>query len=212
LPFIAVIIPAKNEQDYIEDCIRSLQNQTLKPYEIIIVNYSTDSTEIIARTLGALVFNVDRPGIAYARNFGAKVTLASVYVFMDADAEAPSWLFQKAYEYLKKGYYLVHVAILPKEKEKPTHVEKRHFDFSNALRVIWHTTGIFMMVRAKEFWEVGGFPDMPIGEDWEFGRKFMLKFGRGKIKYAPELFVYHSLRRIRKYGLLAPHPELLGRG
>ena len=42
---ISVVIPVKNEEDKIVQCIEAILNQTLKPYEIILVDgYSTDST------------------------------------------------------------------------------------------------------------------------------------------------------------------------
>ncbi|MFM8456811.1 MAG: glycosyltransferase [Ignavibacteria bacterium] len=51
LPFVSVLIPARNEEDIIEDCIRSLCNQSYSNYEIIVLNdHSTDRTgEILER-------------------------------------------------------------------------------------------------------------------------------------------------------------------
>ena len=42
---ISVIIPIYNTQDYIEKCIKSVLNQTLKEIEVILINDgSTDSS------------------------------------------------------------------------------------------------------------------------------------------------------------------------
>lgn len=51
IPFVSVLIPARNEEDIIEDCIRSLCNQSYSNYEIIVLNdHSTDRTgEILER-------------------------------------------------------------------------------------------------------------------------------------------------------------------
>ena len=51
IPFVSVLIPARNEEDIIELCIRSLCNQTYSNYEVIVLNdHSTDRTgEILAR-------------------------------------------------------------------------------------------------------------------------------------------------------------------
>ena len=47
-PKISVIIPAYNAQKYIRESINSILNQTLKPFEIIVVNDgSTDETRNI---------------------------------------------------------------------------------------------------------------------------------------------------------------------
>ena len=42
---ISVIIPVKNEEDKIERCLEAVFNQTIKPYEVIMVDgHSTDGT------------------------------------------------------------------------------------------------------------------------------------------------------------------------
>ena len=53
---LTVIIPAYNEVDSIIDTVRSIQNQTLAPDDIIVVDDgSTDSTGEAARTCGVTV-------------------------------------------------------------------------------------------------------------------------------------------------------------
>ena len=47
-PLISVIVPVYNGQDYLENCIISIENQTYDNLEIIIINDgSTDRTEAI---------------------------------------------------------------------------------------------------------------------------------------------------------------------
>ena len=47
---VSVIVPVYNVENYIEKCLNSLVNQTLKDIEIIIVNDgSTDSSELIIK-------------------------------------------------------------------------------------------------------------------------------------------------------------------
>lgn len=54
MPFVSVLIPARNEEDIIEDCIRSLCNQSYSNYEIIVLNdHSTDRTGEILERLSA---------------------------------------------------------------------------------------------------------------------------------------------------------------
>lgn len=50
-PFVSVLIPARNEEDIIEQCIRSICNQNYSNYEVIVLNdHSTDHTgEILER-------------------------------------------------------------------------------------------------------------------------------------------------------------------
>ena len=45
-PKISVIIPVKNEEEKIERCLNTIFNQTIKPFEVIVVDgHSTDRTE-----------------------------------------------------------------------------------------------------------------------------------------------------------------------
>lgn len=77
---ISVVIPARNEEDVIERSVRSLLNQTVKPYEIIVVNDgSTDATREIVEKLGkeegrVKLINFDRGhSAAFARNRGRRL-------------------------------------------------------------------------------------------------------------------------------------------
>lgn len=42
---ISIIIPVKNEENKIERCLEAVFNQTIKPFEVIVVDgHSTDKT------------------------------------------------------------------------------------------------------------------------------------------------------------------------
>lgn len=48
-PAVSVIIPMYNTEKYIEECLTSLLNQTLKNFEIIVVDdFSTDNSLAVA--------------------------------------------------------------------------------------------------------------------------------------------------------------------
>src|SRR3989344_830900 len=80
------IIPTRNEGDYLEGCLKSIKKQTIKDYEIIIVDsYSKDNTVATARKYGAKVLFEKRRGPAVARNTGAKKTKGEILIFPDAD-------------------------------------------------------------------------------------------------------------------------------
>ncbi|MFQ5439834.1 MAG: glycosyltransferase family 2 protein [Nitrosopumilaceae archaeon] len=59
-----MLIPARNEEKIISDCINALSNQILKPKKIIIVNDgSKDKTSEIASSLGCVVIDLLDDGI-----------------------------------------------------------------------------------------------------------------------------------------------------
>ncbi|MBI3282626.1 glycosyltransferase family 2 protein [Candidatus Curtissbacteria bacterium] len=82
----SVIIPAYNEEASIGDCLTSLQGQSLKSDEIIVVDDgSTDKTVNIIEKLSVKLFKQNHLGPGSARNLGAKEAKGDILVFVDAD-------------------------------------------------------------------------------------------------------------------------------
>lgn len=90
-PLISVIIPVCNGQDYLDNCIRSIESQTYGNLEVIIVNNgSTDETAAICEGLQSKYDNVhvltlDGEGVSVARNRGIEAAKGSFITFVDAD-------------------------------------------------------------------------------------------------------------------------------
>jgi chlorobactene glucosyltransferase len=95
-PLVSVLIPARNEEELIERCVRSLQNQIYQNYEILILNdNSTDRTEEILSRLASedqriRVFNgkplpSDWFGKPYALHQLAEHAKGELLVLTDAD-------------------------------------------------------------------------------------------------------------------------------
>lgn len=86
-PLVSVIIPTYNEQYDIAACVESLQKQTYKPIEIIVVDDgSTDRPEKILKSMRGIHFvRQDHRGPGAARNKGAKRAKGPILVFVDAD-------------------------------------------------------------------------------------------------------------------------------
>ncbi len=89
-PFVSIIIPAYNEQLYIENCIEHLQNQTYKNKEIIVVdNNSTDNTVALAKKKKVRVVTETMQGITPARQKGFHEARGEIILRTDADAKPP---------------------------------------------------------------------------------------------------------------------------
>lgn len=83
---LSIIIPAYNEESSIENCIKSLEKQTYKNREIIVIDDgSTDKTLEILSKLKVLILNQIHQGPGVARNLGAKRAKGEILVFVDAD-------------------------------------------------------------------------------------------------------------------------------
>lgn len=88
---ITAAVPCYNAETFIDSCIESLQNQTLKPAEIIVVNDgSTDSSEEKLKKHSSikLIKHDMNLGLAAARNTAIEHSSGDVIVFIDADASA----------------------------------------------------------------------------------------------------------------------------
>lgn len=96
---LSVVIPALDEELHIGNCLESLQNQTRRADEIIIVdNGSLDATVEIARSLNAQVLSLPRPDLRHGdiglvRQKGVEASMGDVIVSTDADCMYPvDWL------------------------------------------------------------------------------------------------------------------------
>lgn len=89
---ISVIIPAYNVKEHISGCLSSLERQTHKNLEVIVINDgSTDQTEDVIQTyrkesrLDIRYFSQANHGQAYARNFGTKQASGEYIAYIDSD-------------------------------------------------------------------------------------------------------------------------------
>jgi glycosyltransferase involved in cell wall biosynthesis len=88
---ISVVVPIYNVELYLKKCIQSIQYQTYKNLEIILIDDgSTDGSGIICNKIAAKdkrvhVIHVSNGGVSFARNIGIKNALGKYIAFIDAD-------------------------------------------------------------------------------------------------------------------------------
>lgn len=102
---VSIIVPVYNMENYLEECLESLVNQTLKNYEIIIVNDgSTDnSMEIIDDYIyryadKVRAFTIENSGLGEARNYGITKANGQYLGFVDSDDFVAADMFEKMYQ------------------------------------------------------------------------------------------------------------------
>lgn len=107
-PKISVVIPVYNTQDYLEECLKSVEKQTLKNIEIICVNDgSTDSSaEILEdhknKDKRIKIITQENAGLAQARNAGMEVAQGEYIAFLDSDDFMLPYAYQFLYDSAKK--------------------------------------------------------------------------------------------------------------
>lgn len=82
----SIIIPAYNSEGYIHKALESIEAQTFKDYEVIVVCDSCrDATARVARSYGAITYNVEFGHEGWTRNTGMDVATGDWLLFMDDD-------------------------------------------------------------------------------------------------------------------------------
>jgi glycosyltransferase involved in cell wall biosynthesis len=85
-PLISVVINCYNHGRFLGEAITSVENQTYRNYEIIVVDDgSTDSTAEVSARYGVRYHYQENAGISIARNVGTKLAKGDYILFLDAD-------------------------------------------------------------------------------------------------------------------------------
>ncbi len=95
-PFVSVIVPVRNEERFIADCLTNLLNQDYPQDRlklIVVDNNSTDRSRTIIRQFPVQYVFEKRKGVSKARNTGARVARGDLLAFVDGDCVAPrDWI------------------------------------------------------------------------------------------------------------------------
>jgi glycosyltransferase involved in cell wall biosynthesis len=98
---ISAVIITLNEEQYIEQCIRSVQK--VADEVILVDSYSTDKTVSIARQLGAKVLQIQWKGYAETKNWGNTQAAYNTILSIDADEILSEELINSIVEAKKSG-------------------------------------------------------------------------------------------------------------
>lgn len=183
-PKISVIIPAYNEEKYIEACIRSVLNADYpkKKLEVIIVDDgSTDRTYWIAKSIKdkrLKVYRKENSGKAASLNFGLAKASGEIIATLDADSYIEKDSIMKMLPHFDSDEVAaVTAAVKVKEDGKEgilKTIQKIEYMFVIFTRKLLSyidavpvTPGPLSMFRASIFKEIGGFDEKSILEDQE---------------------------------------------
>lgn len=105
---ISVIVPVYNMEKYLEKCLDSLVNQTLKEIEIIAVNDGSKDKSInilkkySKKYKNIKIYDHDNQGISKTRNFGIEKATGEYIAFIDSDDYVDTRMFEIMYKKAKK--------------------------------------------------------------------------------------------------------------
>jgi len=104
-PSISVIIPTLNEEESIETCLRSVRNQTVYDFELILSDGESDDKTVEAsrRYVDKIIVSSNR-GIGTQQNLGAKFAEGGILVFIHADTIVGERLLEEISGATNDGY------------------------------------------------------------------------------------------------------------
>ncbi len=203
---LSVIIPALNEEQYIERTLIALRKQTLKDFEIIVKDgESKDKTIGIAEKHADNVISKRDISAGDARNQGARCANGNVLVFVDADTELPPYMLERVSNLMKNNRNIVGGSCrkVPSDENILNRLIYEFVNISTFLSFylrIGGAHGNFMYMKKSIFREIGGFnPKIKVAEEQELVRRAM-RFGR--FEFFLDSCVLESPRRIKKWGKL----------
>lgn len=109
MPDITVIIPVYNVEKYLKKCVDSVEKQTYKNFEVILVDDgSTDSSgelcDVLAKENDNIrVIHQENKGLGGARNTGIESCNTEYIMFLDSDDYIHPELLEKCVDVLKKN-------------------------------------------------------------------------------------------------------------
>jgi len=206
--FFSVVIPTYSRPDEVGELLASLNQQTYKSFEVIIIDASPDDSvrrvvERYTSLLSVKYFYHKGLGISESRNLGVANAVGKYLVFFDSDCLIPEGYFSTVYGFLY---------------ENPTDAwggpDKAHEDFtlrqkaiSYAMTSLFTTGGIRgrkthagkyqprtfnMGTRRDVFNALGGFSGLKVSEDIDLSIRL---YERGyTINLIENAFVYHKRR------------------
>ncbi|MGF1488680.1 MAG: TIGR04283 family arsenosugar biosynthesis glycosyltransferase [Prochloraceae cyanobacterium] len=194
---ISIIIPVLNEAAIILDSLQKLAKNKGNVEIVVVDGGSRDKTVELVRSIDVKLIVSPTPGRAKQMNLGAATATGDILLFLHADT------------YLPKDYQIIVTQILSQSKTVAGAFELAIDSQDRRLRLLeqmvnWRSRFFALpygdqaiFLHTKVFQEIGGFPDLPIMEDFELMRRLK---SRGNIAIASQA-VLTSPRRWEKLGI-----------
>jgi glycosyltransferase involved in cell wall biosynthesis len=199
---ITIVIPSKNEENYIAHLLDSLITQEVGFTKIIIADCSTDKTRsVIDLYRPRLNIEVIEGGpVSLAKNRGAQLATTPYILFIDADVRffKPTVIHDAVNALEAENLDLVGLNVKCYDSDIRAAIGFAIFNVINNILKYFSpfAVGAFMLTRRDKFQELGGFPEQfATSEDYFLSRKYSVN----KFRLVNHYFGQDS-RRFRKMG------------
>jgi glycosyltransferase involved in cell wall biosynthesis len=199
---ITIVVPCKNEQDYIHHLLDSLRNQNIGDTRIIIADASTDNTrEVIEANKGYLnVEIIDGGPVSIAKNNGARLVTTPYILFIDSDVRffSNTVVHDTVNELENNNLDLIGLNLKCYDNDFRAKIGFMLFNIINNIMKYWvpFAVGAYMLTRRSKFEELGGFAEkFGTSEDFFLSKMYDVK----KFKLVKH-YLGQDSRRFQKMG------------
>ena len=199
---ITIVVPCKNEENYIHHLLDSLRAQDIGDTRIIIADCSTDNTRQVIKDNSFLlnVEIIEGGPVSIAKNNGARLVTTPYILFIDADVRFfKDTVIRDAVNLIQsKNLDLIGLNIKCYDKDLRAKIGFTAFNLINHVLkyVSPFAVGAFMLTRRDRFEQYGGFPEkFSTSEDYFLSRMYSPK----KFRIVKHHFGQDS-RRFKKMG------------
>ena len=204
----SIIVPVYNRPDEVDELLESLSNQTLKEFEVIIVEDGSIKTckDVCDKYADILVLHYyakENSGPGQSRNYGAERAQGEWLIILDSDVVLPEGYLQAVDDALRKnpteafgGPDAAHPSFTP--VQKAISYSMTSFFTTGGIRGgkakldKFYPRSFNMGIRRDVYLQLGGFSKMRFGEDIDFSYRIV------EAGYRPQLFpdawVWHKRR------------------
>ena len=203
----SIIVPVFNRPDEVDELLESLSNQTLKDFEVIIVEDGSVKTckDVCDKYAGILVLHYyakENSGPGQSRNYGAERAQGEWLIILDSDVVLPpdyltavdSSLFTDPVCF--GGPDAAHPSFTP--VQKAISYSMTSFFTTGGIRGgkakldKFYPRSFNMGIRRDVYLQLGGFSKMRFGEDIDFSYRIVEAGHQPKL--FPEAWVWHKRR------------------
>lgn len=196
-PLVSVIMPAYNQEDFIQSSIESVLSQTYSNWELVVINDgSTDRTKEVVESFSdqrIILINQENQGVSKTRNNGLAASKGELIAFLDAD---DLWLPKKLekqvqqFQTLGENVGFIHAYYTEFDNRgeyspKPfKHLKGLNIDGDVKRSIVIHdfVATLTVMIKREVLESIGDFDTTLSGpEDWDLWIRIAQKYQFGFI-------------------------------
>ena len=204
----SIIVPVFNRPDEVDELLESLSNQTLRDFEVSIVEDGSiktckDVCDKYAGILSLYYYAKENSGPGQSRNYGAERAKGDYLIILDSDVVLPTGYLEAVDKELKQnpteafgGPDAAHPSFTP--IQKAISYSMTSFFTTGGIRGgkakldKFYPRSFNMGIRRDVYLQLGGFSKMRFGEDIDFSYR-IVEAGH-KPRLFPEAWVWHKRR------------------